>query len=294
MNAYKHLIDKIVMSDMAKKRDQVLYDTIRKEKKPVLKVWRFAGVLAVCLAVVILANSIGGHQEETMDQDEKMTAEFSRDFTVTIMEAGKELDERIELVENKSTPVIVNNSTKYMAICGHNSKKGDTVSYCVDMPIVCTGDQLESITYKINKGAFQMISSIKDIPILGGKKYKEKLNVPIYSKVDEIRAEEYYTEYTIAADQQHPDTMDINICGIVQNMKTDGLFKETSLEKELASKNEMLDVVITCIATYKDGTTKIKKIQVKNKILKRSEAYPDDKNLENPDKKEVFVTFQFV
>ena len=90
----------------------------------------------------------------------------------------------------------------------------NTASYKIDMPLYCEGENIESVTYSINKGYFEISENITDdfqSAVESGKPLDENSNGyinPIYNDNEEIVAQQAlkdYTEYTVSYDDQQKE-----------------------------------------------------------------------------------------
>ena len=316
MNKYKELMDKISMQEEAKKELEGIYGKMFSEQKRGdrmrRRIMRPVGAAAACLAVLIAANTalqhydsknIGQGQTSNMVKttgeaiQEKIADQVKNVFSVKVSAAELSKEKAMPLVSEKKDiqdagEASVMNVNKF-ANGSAWSGNGKTVGYSIEAPIRCEGDNIEKVTYKINKGAFQLVGKKGESPVLSGKKKKGNLNVPINASADHDQLW-YYEEFTIANDKQPGKLYDLNICG--QGKDNGNIFQQHSLKTLKKGQDDLIgDTIITCTVQFKDGSKQTAKIKVGTEILKDSEVYPDEEKFERSDMKDhksVFITYQ--
>ena len=256
-------------------------------------------IVAACCAALVLGTIyipgiIGNNKNSDNEVVSAIESAMPKSFTISAMAAGK----KKELKKNVS----VATRDSHAGGWGGDSETLE-VYYTEEMPLICDGDNIEKITYSINKGAFQIFNRTGDEFILDGKKHVGDLNVGAvfpegYDDLEEENGgksgvgfdEEYYTSYTVDYDKQTGDGVQVNICDNLKvskdtykkmwqwgDNKVD--WEDRSVwEKEATAMNEVLgDIVITCTVTYKDGTTEDKNIYVSAKVLSTDEVTGEKK-----------------
>ena len=283
MSTYKHEMDKLKLSEQGKKRMLALYSSeVKKEEHNMMKFVKPVVAVAACAAILVgytVSGNLAVREQSSPDSKAVQTAD-DHEFTMTVY--AEEL--------NDKNPVIAYNGGEIChgwAICGGED---GSVSYSMATDFACEGEGIESVTYQINKGAFQIFKpestkldiKMKEVPYI---------NTPIgnyphiagndESLSDEERAESegvdgyYVSEYTLDYANQKPENVVFNICG-EEKMNPDIMFGNQTPEGQKAGMDELLgDVVITCIVTFTDGTSVSKEIVMENKIMTRKEAEPE-------------------
>lgn len=135
------------------------------------------------------------------------------------------------------------------------------ISYCIGTQFMCEGENVERITYSINKGAFQIVEPPKDSSILEGEAYEGFLNTGLIGGEESESGEEIlsvrrlYKSFTLSYDEQSNDQTWINICNVT-DLPWETLYNENNtLEDRVNAIEEIMkDVVITCTVQYTDGT----------------------------------------
>ena len=136
------------------------------------------------------------------------------------------------------------------------------VSYCIETKFLCEGENIESITYSINEGAFQIVERPDESILIAGDKYDGILNTGLIGGEDSDTLDnpesvyELYKSFTLSYDNQVNDHTWINICNET-NRSWDFLKGENmTLESRVAAIEEMMkNVKIACTVRYTDGTT---------------------------------------
>lgn len=314
MDKYKELMDKISMHEEAKKEVRGIYGKMFSEQKRGdsmrKKIMRPVGAVAACLAILIAANAALQHYdrkniqgEQTSDVvkttsaviQEKIADQVKNAFSIKVSAAELSREKAVPLVSEEKdiqdaeeTAVVdVNRFAAGHALSGD----GKTVDYSISIPIICEGDNIEKITYKINKGTFQLVGRKGESPVLSGKKKKGNLNFPINASADHDQMW-YYQEFTIAYDKQK--TYDLNICG--RGKDNGNIFQQHSLKTLKKGEDDLFgDTLINCTVQFKDGSEQTAKIKVGTEILKSSEVYPDEEKFKRSDMKNhknLFITYQ--
>ena len=261
----------------------------------------FAGRIALaaaCMAVVVAAGAVTGPlknilgHSETGSEDALLTAvdEIDKLFTLQVKAADSEDGKTIPLAEGNPIPVTMKDNKTGSWMFGADDVEGSVVNYCINIPqIVCEGGQIDSITYSINNGAFQIVQPENgESLITDGQLYEGELNTGSiggdYNEEREGLPSEpfetlFYQSFTLDYDRQSDEHTWINIC----NERPDS--------KEIVQL--MLDnTVITCTVNYQDGTSQSVDIKVDSHIMTRREAgQPLDEGID-PEEKMTVITFE--
>jgi len=272
MSLYKDLMDKIQIEEDVKESVKGLYSQVRENKGSVAKrVFKPAVSIALCITLIVLAG-IG---------KDKLYEAFTGGDTsgknsFTMMAEAAEMKKGVEIVE---------------ADGGGSMSSGDRgVCYSLSARFHCKGENVESITYRINKGIFQICGGRmekSDIVLAGEEvEYSEETDIPCSGGLTGR-----YKEFTVAYDNQPQGAVRVEMAGRKKVKNVDALFRG-SLEEQKRERDELLKgIVITCTVNYKDGSSESVDIKVKNKIMKYQDAYPGEKVAE-PDAIRVFTTFE--
>lgn len=278
----------------------------------------FAGRIALaaaCMAVVVAAGAVTGPlksilgHSETGSEDALLTAvdEIDKLFTLQVKAADSEDGKTIPLAEGNPIPVTMKDNKTGSWMFGADDVEGSVVNYCINIPqIVCEGGQIDSITYSINNGAFQIVQPENgESLITDGQLYEGELNTGSiggdYNEEREGLPSEpfetlFYQSFTLDYDRQSDEHTWINICNerpdskeIVQLIWNE----EGSEEKYSSGVQKMLDnTVITCTVNYQDGTSQSVDIKVDSHIMTRREAgQPLDEGID-PEEKMTVITFE--
>ena len=300
MNKYKNSIDKINISESSKEKNKKLFQELEAGNDIHIKRRKFTPI-ALSVACIVFFVSIGliYNYDKIL---QKMDSNISLSFTINTA-AG-------ELNENYATPALYGNGFNTKGI----SETADG-SVCVNVvaPFTCNGENIKNITYSINKGCFQIVTS-SDYPLIitDGQKYEGDVSdypggsIPNFDKTETIE-ELYYTEFTVDYENQTNEYTTINICEKSKLTNQDAITSAGSdidVNEQKKCFDELYkDVVITCTVTYTDGTTEDKNIVVVNNIREFGEVieefyeystgkkYPRTGSESGWDKENVFIEY---
>lgn len=277
---------------------------------------------AACLALVA---GIGyGHFSDTgkspAQQDTTVTKTTPQgvlnSFTVTVSAAevkknkASDASTQGEEASGKAQPKIYASPSYDSAWSGN--PEGSKVGYWVAAPITCSGDNIKSVTYTINKGYFSVAAKKNSKYLIGSesklrKKQEDKFGVALDSEDSEANSlydQNEYTSFTVSGTEKPEKKFRIAFVG-EGNLSKKGysaLFENVgkNLQEDLKARQQLIgDTVITCTATYKDGSQKSVDIKVGTEILTGKEAGIDT-TVEGKDgvtedmaaKKDVYTTFE--
>lgn len=285
MSTYKHEMDKIKLSGQGKKRMLALYSSeVKKEEHGMKRIIKPVVAVAAC-AAILLGYTISGNMavKEGSSQQE---AQDDHSFTMLVNAE--------ELKEDKPVLTYIGGELNNgWAICG---EEDGMVSYSLATDFACEGENIKTITYRINKGAFQIIKpegvkledngiSMNETDELGNVMMLPVGNFPKGVFGDEDLSDEEQeesenvdgygaVEYTLDYANQKPENVVFNICGKKKMSDADNkIFGDRTVEEEKAGMDELLgDIVITCTATFTDGTTASREIVMENKIMTPKEV----------------------
>lgn len=266
----------IQVPEIVQKKADAAFSQIQSERennmsKKNLKVTKLFAAMAACAALIIIASTTNNYlnrpqKEKETTVAENTTTEKENLFTMKVMAA------QAEVTAQKPVAIAQNNRISH-SISGDSDT--NTASYRIDMPLYCEGENIESVTYSINKGYFEICENITDdfqSVVESGKPLDENSNEyinPIYNDNEEIVVQQElkdYTEYTVSYDDQQKEGVYVTFCNDEIPFPDFGsmIDKRTKTEEEISEAYQKLvdGVVITCTANYKDGTKKGVKINV--------------------------------
>ena len=231
---------------------------------------RTCAAVAACAALVVAAGS--WHAGQPVDQKEIATQsgdEYTETIPKLFMLTAKaaETGKRIEMTKGK--PVAVTTEDADSWVLGGN--EDGTWSYCFNLPFQCEGENIDSVSYSINRGAFQVVELEGTSIIASGKEAAEPVDGgQIGGGYDEAKDEaipatvNYYTEYTLDYDRQESDATWINM------VRDDIKFSDPDLPQRENKSDEDVkkvfdelfgDAMITCTVHFTDGTSETIEIE---------------------------------
>lgn len=255
----------------------------KKKAKRGKTVRRTCAAVAACAALVVAAGSWHAgqpvEQSEIAAQDGEEHAEkISKLFMLTAKAA--ETGKRIEMTKGK--PVAITTEDADSWVLGGN--EDGTWSYCFNLPFQCEGENIDSVSYSINRGAFQVVELEGTSIIASGKETAEPVNSGLIGGSDYEAIPttiNYYTEYTLDYDRQESDATWINM------VRDDIKFSDPDLPQSENKSDEDVkkvfdelfgDVMITCTVHFTDGTSETIEIEpgvVITTAMKNGEEYRD-------------------
>lgn len=284
--------------------------------------------VAACVALVM---GIGyGHLSEIVNDKrtqkpvptstkETLTSGLNS-FAVTVSAA--EVKKKKTSADGKEQPKVYATPSYDSIWCGEEGSK-NTVSYMIKAPIICNGKNIQSITYTINKGHFLVVSA-KDSKYLITSESKLKDAGHRFGVVEEKSeksesdyGQQEFTSFTVSGTEKPEEKFGIFLVGEskLSGKSFDSLFRSydgnNKTEKMKAHVEEMKarveemkarveatrDTVITCTATYRDGSKKSVDIKVGADILTAEEAGEVETSNAESEKgqyqtKDIYTTFE--
>lgn len=238
----------------------------QKKAKRGKTVRRTCAAVAACAALVVAVGS--WYAGQPVDQKEIATqsgAEYTETIPKLFMLTAKaaETGKRIEMTKGK--PVAVTTEDADSWVLGGN--EDGTWSYCFNLPFQCEGENIDSVSYSINRGAFQVVELEGTSIIASGKETAEPVNSGLIGGSDYEAIPTtitYYTEYTLDYDRQESDATWINM------VRDDIKFSDPDLPQSENKSDEDVkkvfdelfgDVMITCTVHFTDGTSETIEIE---------------------------------
>lgn len=255
-----------------------IYKRVRKNSMN--KIFKIGIAVAACAALIFGVNVgglFGGYASGDRNQP-GVQAEITDNNPFVLTCFAAELDEGAQVPASLAGDVDFGSG-----LCG--GEDGSSVSYLIGAKFACEGENIDSITYRINKGAF-FITELKGASILTN--YTDysgpDLNCPgvsfddgeLEEGMDESEAkydDHYVSEYTVSYDRQSSDTTMIGICGEKNDATIyNAVFGDVTLDQEVDARTSLMEgVEITCTVNYADGTADSKVIVVKGCVEKGGE-----------------------
>lgn len=238
----------------------------QKKAKRGKTVRRTCAAVAACAALVVAAGS--WYAGQPVDQKEIATQsgdEYTETIPKLFMLTAKaaETGKRIEMTKGK--PVAVTTEDADSWVLGGN--EDGTWSYCFNLPFQCEGENIDSVSYSINRGAFQVVELEGTSIIASGKEAEEPVNSGLIGGSDYEAIPTtitYYTEYTLDYDRQESDATWINM------VRDDIKFSDPDLPQRENKSDEDVkkvfdelfgDAMITCTVHFTDGTSETIEIE---------------------------------
>ena len=221
-----------------------------------------------------------------------------------------------ELKKGETQAVIYSGGTTGEAWSGSNDN--NEISYMIDLPLVCEGKNMDTITYSVNKGCFRILQPKNKPYVIKGeecekpKQVSSGVEIEIEPDAADEKEAKYYKSFTISAKDQNRKDVEVAICD--EKKLSRELYKQlwennsagTTDEEIIAEadvKNEVLDSPqVTCKINYQGNAqqkTETAKVAVHLEAMTYKEAA--DKSSDKALKKEleqmkdqmgIFVAFE--
>lgn len=281
-NRNEHILEKdIVLPNIVQEKAKEAFGQIEKGRTEIMKEkarkekhygWRrrVSAMLGICAcAAFVLIGVYGSYEKENTEAVDNM-------FSVKVFAAeSSDATENgyVTLDAEKKNTISLGEEGEAWVLC---ELEDGRISYSINTHFLCKGENIEKITYSINRGAFQIVES-QDSIILEGEAYEGSLNVGSVGGSDkELSPEEgesmettkYYKSFTVSYDKQMNEQTWINICG-ESDENWDALFgTDKSLEERVAGIEQLVkDVIITCTVHYMDGSVDESNIMIGGGIV---------------------------
>lgn len=227
-----------------------------------------AGIaMAACAALIVTAN-INTTQDNNPLKQVNVVKTINNTFALKANAA--------EITKDNKVPTNIGGTANldYAFTISESDNDGKTKeTYFLGTGFACEGDNIDKITYHINKGAF-LVSEKKGNSILTDyETYTGKdlsiLNISKDDMSDQQKQDPYdqmqVSSYTVDYDQQTSKHTNISICETVMDKQVfQSIFDESiSVEKRVEAVNQLMkDFEINCTVTFKDGSTETKSIGI--------------------------------
>lgn len=277
----------------------------RTMKKGYYKFMVSAAACAALVAAVWIANGIGNHSDSDLQVKENSEGKENSDNPVNsiLSELDRMFTLRVQAAELESghpVPIFPGSNSQGSHVLGVDDEE---ITYCINVPITCEGEGIESVTYSINKGAFQIVQPKNEDEriIVSGQLYGEEMNAGgwIGGDYDEenggLPSRPYeavlYKSFTLDYERQSDEYTWINICNACPYDEEiyDLIWGENAtLEDDSNALNMLLNhTVITCTIHYADGMEQSADIQVGSQVMTKDIG--DGKTAEN-----IVITYELL
>lgn len=222
---------------------------------------------AACLALIF------GIGYKTIKPEKAQNTAVTNSFVVKVNAA--------EIKHTKKNQMRVYANPGYTSIWCEGDSGKQFVSYNINAPLQFEGNNIKTVTYRINKGHFFVTKAEHSKYFKEGElcKGSSQLNYRFFTVNAKETPEKQFT-VSITDD-------DCKISSADATALFDG---KAESDSELHARNKALgNVTITCTATFNDGTQKSVNIKVKHQKLTGAQV---QNSKFNKDKKYIFVTFE--
>lgn len=300
-------------NDMEKNMENKMTREQRSTKKRHMKV-KVAAAAAAFALLVVASHAVGGvpgqhaHTDGASDIDmadaspatdiaAAETETIEKTFALALKEAK---DGQTRELETGKPVAIKPDVASSWVICG--DEESSHYSYCLGLPVVCEGEDIDSVTYSINQGAFEIIEAKGASIVTDMKKYDGIINAgSIGGGTDEATGEQmdateaYCTEFTLDYGRQSSETTWINMVRdqiFLTDDGADAVFGGgKDVEKRCAAMQKLIDgLSVTCTVYFADGTEQTAQLEI-NAVMGTAKELGIE-NAVDPDAEDVFFVFE--
>lgn len=236
------------------------------------RIKKYIATAACAAATVAIAGIAATRNGTTSNFFADTSDDVQNPFTITVY--AKELD------DTNYVPLVIGGRQSW-ALSG-NVDDGK-IYYDILTDFSCQGDNIDTITYRINEGAFDLSEMADDSIIVAEAEYdgaeelrSGNLGVVESTEGDILSVSRFLQEYTVKYDAQTNDTTSISICGEKTSKELlNAIWSDDAgdYEGEAAALDELLeDVRITCTVHFTDGTSASRVITVGGRVMTYEEA----------------------
>ncbi len=284
-NNYKNALDKIRLANSEKEKARNLfYETETqnlKGRSGNMKSNKFikAALAAAASLIVILTGNIvisGLHEKQNYITENNTSG---NSFSVTAY--AKEI--------TKTGKVFPNTRASLAHAMGWDSN--GKINFSFLFPLECKGKNIDTVTYKIKEGVFQISNPVGKSIVIHGEKPDKELELPssiIANDLGDDKEAGYefnqYKSFTLDYNNQTNDKTCISVSDVSDLWSSEkkneaGKFINSQVgnyEKKLLSDLFTKNLGITCTVTYNDGSTDTKNISVSSEIVKPSDVLDEE------------------
>lgn len=166
---YKNAMDKIKLEESEKEKAKALFHEMDNVKEKPIRARRLLKPTVAIAAILVLVFAVNAILPTVQSNNPSCTL---TENSVTLTAYAKELTktEKVYSDDYASTSSI---------LCGTDD---GGISFAFEFPVECKGENIDTITYKINNGAFQISNQKGNSVVVAGEEITEELNVPSSSK----------------------------------------------------------------------------------------------------------------
>lgn len=296
---YKSALDKITLRNSEKEKVKALFHQMdegegnnMKVKKILKPVAVFAASLVLVLGIDLMISALQSGFDKTSNSSTGDTF-ISNDDSGDITGSPKQENHFSVIAYAKELTsggmVYPNDYTSYGYEFMQTDKK--ELAFGFHFPVECEGENIDTITYRIDQGAFHVMNEKGKSVVVRGEKLEKKWDG--FSKLASNGEDEFYRSFTVTYDNQTNEETWIDVVDTWKNWSeerlqqykdfhfdirfdmdfTDKSHNSATLEKRKKVYDFLTkDMGITCTVTYEDGTTETKNIKVSNEIVELSKV----------------------
>lgn len=241
---------------------------ISKKDKKISRVFKTCLAACACIALLTVTGYIaasdnimenGQENIASNEESENRVQTFGNMFQLKVYAAESQEaseDGYVTLEPGKSFVLRKNEHVSFVI----DASETGCINYCISLPLLCEGENVERITYSINKGYFQIVEPLDSTIILDGECEGTTGAGGVGGEESEtgdiLSVARLYKSFSVAYDKQSDSRTWINICNETELSWNTIFGDDTTLEDEIESYDAITkDVLITYTVHYTDGTS---------------------------------------
>lgn len=265
---YKNVLDKATLPKESKDNLKSLYDKVNQEdnvvsfekKRNVKKPLAFVAAGLVCAVAVGSTFALGQFDNNNKTNSNGKTGSNSFVLNVNAAEISRKTAD-----SNKSgskSPKVTVGETGYVV------SKGDDNDWYYDfsLPISCKGNNIDEITYTVNKGSITLYADEVDADSTLGSEDADVVTTEITDKKSETVSYKTLSKDKVVFLDVYGDSSSLSKSE--QKILDKGLIPQADMEQYKKAMDVLLkDLKVTVKAKFNDGTTEEETINVNSKLV---------------------------
>ena len=267
---YKNVLDKATLPKESKDNLKSLYDKVNQEdnvvsfekKRNVKKPLAFVAAGLVCAVAVGSTFALGQFDNNNKTNSNGKTGSNSNSFVLNVNAA--EIS-RKTADSNKSGS---KNPKVSVGEAGYVVSKGDDNDWYYDfsLPISCKGNNIDEITYTVNKGSITLYADEVDADSTLGSEDADVVTTEITDKKSETVSYKTLSKDKVVFLDVYGDSSSLSKSK--QKILDKGLIPQADMEQYKKAMDVLLkDLKVTVKAKFNDGTTEEETINVDSKLV---------------------------
>ena len=267
---YKNVLDKATLPKESKDNLKSLYDKVNQEdnvvsfekKRNVKKPLAFVAAGLVCAVAVGSTFALGQFDNNNKTNSNGKTGSNSNSFVLNVNAAEISRKTADSNKSGSKSPKVTVGETGYVV------SKGDDNDWYYDfsLPISCKGNNIDEITYTVNKGSITLYADEVDAESTLGSEDADIVTTEITDKKSETVSYKTLSKDKVVFLDVYGDSSSLSKSE--QKILDKGLIPQADMEQYKKAMDVLLkDLKVTVKAKFNDGTTEEETINVNSKLV---------------------------